>query len=148
MAERFALRHIEKSFGSVHALRGVDFLVRAGQLHALLGENGAGKTTLMRIAYGLTTPDAGAIEFDGHPTPIRSPRDAGARGIGMVHQHFTSVPQLTVGENIALTADWPVRPKSLRHRVRQLCERLGLSLDPDAIVGTLPVALRSSPEPQ
>ncbi|MEE8061745.1 MAG: ATP-binding cassette domain-containing protein, partial [Gemmatimonadales bacterium] len=64
MAGRFALRHIEKSFGSVQALRGVDFLVRAGQLHALLGENGAGKTTLMRIAYGLTTPDAGAIEFD------------------------------------------------------------------------------------
>ena len=104
MGERLALRHIVKSFGSVQALRGVDFLVHAGQLHALLGENGAGKTTLMRVAYGLTMPEAGVIELDGCPTPIRSPRDARARGIGMVHQHLTSVPQLTVGENIALTA--------------------------------------------
>ena len=142
MAERFALRHIEKSFGSVHALRGVDFLMRRGEVHALLGENGAGKTTLMRIAYGLTTPDSGHVELAGKAMPIGSPRQARALGIGMVHQHFTSVPELTVWENIALTAGWPVRPERIRVRVRELCDRLELPLDPDITVSTLPVALK------
>ena len=137
-----ALRHIEKSFGSVRALAGVDFEVGRGQLHALLGENGAGKTTLMRVAYGLEHPDSGTIEIDDRRVVIGSPREARDRGIGMVHQHFTSIPQLTVGENIALAAAWPTRPKLVRDRVLALCDRLALPLDPDARAGTLPVALK------
>ena len=78
MAERLALRHIDKRFGSVHALHDVEFVLHAGQVHALLGENGAGKTTLMRIAYGLTRADRGSVEFNGKPATIETPRDARA----------------------------------------------------------------------
>ncbi len=74
MAERLALQHIDKRFGSVHALWDVDFVLHAGQVHALLGENGAGKTTLMRIAYGLTRADRGALRFNGMPVATETPR--------------------------------------------------------------------------
>ena len=86
MAERLALQHIDKRFGSVHALRDVEFVLHSGQVHALLGENGAGKTTLMRIAYGMTRADRGTVRFNGAPATIGTPRDARAIGIGMVHQ--------------------------------------------------------------
>ena len=97
-----SLVRISKRFGRVQALGGVDFALAAGTVHALLGENGAGKSTLMHIAYGLMSPDAGEIRLDGHPVVIASPRIARSHGIGMVHQHFTSVPALTVTENIQL----------------------------------------------
>jgi simple sugar transport system ATP-binding protein len=142
MAERFALQHIDKRFGSVHALEDVDFVLHAGQVHALLGENGAGKTTLMRIAYGLTRADLGTVRLNGVPVAIGTPRDARALGIGMVHQHFTSVPELSVGENVALAAGWPVRPTRIRQQVTALCRSLDLPLDPDAPAGALPVALQ------
>jgi ABC-type uncharacterized transport system ATPase subunit len=96
------LRGISKAFGSVHALRGADFVLAPGEVHALLGENGAGKSTLMHIAYGMTAPDAGTILVRGSEAAIRSPRNSRALGIGMVHQHFTSIAALTVGENIEL----------------------------------------------
>jgi ABC-type uncharacterized transport system ATPase subunit len=99
---RVELRGIFKRFGSVQALRGADFVVVPGRVHALLGENGAGKSTLMHIAYGMVTADAGELHVDGVPVAIRSPRDARALGIGMVHQHFTSVPALSVRENVLL----------------------------------------------
>jgi ABC-type uncharacterized transport system ATPase subunit len=99
---RVELRGIFKRFGSVQALRGADFVVVPGRVHALLGENGAGKSTLMHVAYGMVAADAGEILVDGVPVEIRSPRDARALGIGMVHQHFTSVPALSVTENILL----------------------------------------------
>ena len=104
-----ALRGIRKHFGSVQALRGADFTLMPGELHALLGENGAGKTTLMHVAYGLVRPDAGERRDRAgcrHGDP--SPRAARRLGIGMVHQHFTSVPALSVAENVALAAGWPV----------------------------------------
>jgi len=136
------LRGIRKHFGSVQALRGADFTLMPGELHALLGENGAGKTTLMHVAYGLVRPDAGSIAVEGSLRAVASARMARRLGIGMVHQHFTSVPALTVAENVALAAGWPVRPRALRERVRSLSERVGLPLDPDARAGHLSVALK------
>ena len=137
-----ALRGIRKRFGSVHALRGADFTLMPGELHALLGENGAGKTTLMHVAYGLVRPDAGEIAVDGIRRAIPSPRAARRLGIGMVHQHFTSVPALTVAENVALAAEWNVSPGLLRERVRSLSERMGLPLEPDVPAGRLSIALK------
>ncbi|HEY8104618.1 MAG TPA: ATP-binding cassette domain-containing protein [Gemmatimonadales bacterium] len=136
------LRGIVKRFGPVQALRGADFTLRAGEVHALLGENGAGKSTLMHVAYGLLRPDAGTIVVRGRTVMPRSPRDARRLGIGMVHQHFTSVPALTVAENIALTAGWGLSPRALRERVLALTSRVGLPLDPDARADTLPVAAK------
>ena len=136
------LAGIEKRFGSVHALRGVDFVLAPGEVHALLGENGAGKSTLMHVAYGLVRPDAGEIRVDGMRRRIATPRVARAVGIGMVHQHFTSVPALTVAENVALSAGWPAAPREMRERTRVLSERMGLPLDPDQRAGRLSVSLK------
>ena len=137
-----ALRGIRKQFGPVQALRGADFTLMPGELHALLGENGAGKTTMMHMAYGLARPDAGTIAIDGAVVSVPSPRAARRLGVGMVHQHFTSVPALSVAENVALAAGWPVRPAPLRGRVRALAEQIGLPLDPDAPAGRLSVGLK------
>jgi len=136
------LAGIEKRFGSVHALRGVDFVLAPGEVHALLGENGAGKSTLMHVAYGLVRPDAGEIRVDGVRRRIATPRVARALSIGMVHQHFTSVPALTVAENVALSAGWPAAPREMRERTRVVTERMGLPLDPDQRAGRLSVSLK------
>jgi general nucleoside transport system ATP-binding protein len=136
------LAGIHKRFGSVHALRGADFTLLPGEVHALLGENGAGKTTLMQIAAGLLRPDSGEVRVGGQVRPGLSPRAARRLGIGMVHQHFTSVPAFTVAENVALAAGWPVAPGRLRERVLELGGRIGLPLDPDARVERLSVGLR------
>jgi simple sugar transport system ATP-binding protein len=126
----------------VQALRGADFTLMPGELHALLGENGAGKTTLMHVAYGLVRPDAGTIAVDGSTRAITSARVARRLGIGMVHQHFTSVPALTVAENVALAAGWAVQPRTLHGRVRSLSERVGLPLEPETRAGHLSVGLK------
>ncbi|HKT59730.1 MAG TPA: ATP-binding cassette domain-containing protein [Gemmatimonadales bacterium] len=126
----------------MQALRGADFTLAPGELHALLGENGAGKTTLMHVAFGLVRPDAGEVLVAGVPRSITSPRVARRLGIGMVHQHFTSVPALSVAENVALAAGWPVAPEPLRARVEALAERFGLPLDPDVRASALSVALK------
>ncbi|MEO6865338.1 MAG: ATP-binding cassette domain-containing protein, partial [Gemmatimonadaceae bacterium] len=96
------LASITKRFGRATALDSASLSARRGTVHALLGENGAGKTTLMRIAFGMLRPDAGSISVDGVCQAFASPSDAIAAGIGMVHQHFTLVPAMTVTENIAL----------------------------------------------
>ncbi len=137
-----ALTDISKSFGAVQALRGVSLALAPGEVHAVLGENGAGKSTLMHIANGLLQPDAGAIVLDGQPVRFRSVRDARRRGIGMVHQHSTAVPALSVAENIALAAGWPVAPAALHRRVLELTGRLSLPLDPTAPAGRLTVGLK------
>ena len=134
------LRGIQKSFGSVHAVRGADFSLGPGEIHALLGENGAGKTTLMRIAAGLLLPDQGGMVVHGARFAPRHPPDARRAGIGMVHQHFTSVPAFSVQDNVALGAGWPVRPRDLFPRVQSLITELGFSLDPKERAGNLPVA--------
>jgi simple sugar transport system ATP-binding protein len=133
---------IHKRFGSVQALRGADFSLARGELHALLGENGAGKTTLMHVAIGMVRRDAGEVRVDGVPQSITSPRAARALGIGMVHQHFTAIPAMTVAENIALFAGWNGTPGKISEQARSAAERLGLPLDPDQRAGRLSVALK------
>jgi general nucleoside transport system ATP-binding protein len=133
---------IRKRFGSVIALDGADFTLQAGEIHALLGENGAGKSTLMHIAYGLVRSDAGEVVINGVTQRIRSPKQARAHGMGMVHQHFTSIPSLSVAENVALAAGWAVRPGELAQRTTSLSERLGLPLDPQQRAGRLSVTLK------
>ncbi|KTS05711.1 ABC transporter ATP-binding protein [Microbacterium testaceum] len=137
------LRGIVKRFGSMTAVDHVDLDVRAGSIHALLGENGAGKSTLMNCLFGLERPDEGSIEIDGHPVAITSPRRALDAGIGMVHQHFKLVPSLTVAENVALGRE-PVRGGLVDRRAQidraaRVAREFGLDVDPTDIVRTLSV---------
>src|SRR5436190_3220332 len=107
------LRGIKKSFGGVRALRGVSFDLRAGEIHALLGENGAGKSTLIKTLGGIHTPDAGEILMEGRPTRISSPAEAARLGIRVIHQELALAPNLSVAEN-----PFPGRePGRLRRRV-------------------------------
>jgi ABC-type uncharacterized transport system ATPase subunit len=131
------MRGIVKRFGNVLANGGVDFDLRAGEIHALLGENGAGKTTLMNILYGLVRPDDGTILVRGEPVHLRSPQDAIAHGIGMVHQHFMLVPTLTVAENMIVgeRGSLPLpkaRLAEVAERVDALGQRYGLRV-PSAV---------------
>lgn len=135
-----ALAHITHSFGAAKVLDDVSFEVRPGEIHALLGENGAGKSTLMRVAYGLLAPEAGSVHVG--TTRIGSPRDARRAGVGMVHQHFTSIPAFSVAENVALAAGWHGASRVLARRTAEVVARLALPLDPDAITATLSVQLR------
>ena len=97
------LQNLTKTFGNLVAVDNVNFELQAGEIHAILGENGAGKSTLMNLIYGLYQPSDGSIHISGKPKILKSPRDAIASGIGMVHQHFMLIENLTVAENIALT---------------------------------------------
>lgn len=135
------LRGITKRFGDLVANDGIDFDVRRGEVHALLGENGAGKTTVMRIAYGLTQADAGQILVGGRPIPTRSPKDAIAAGIGMVTQHFSLVRPMTVAENVALGRSTGLRLDlaEARRSAAEASERFGIRVDPAAVVGDLSV---------
>lgn len=128
-----------KRFGAFTALEDVSMKIRAGSVHALLGENGAGKTTLMRVVYGMLRPDAGTVRVHGTSVSFRSSADAIARGIGMVHQHFTLVPAMTVAENVALGMRGLFDARAAAAHVHALGERTGLVLDPAARVDTLPV---------
>ncbi len=133
---------VVKSFPGVLANDHVDFDVRRGEIHALLGENGAGKSTLMQVLAGLYRPDAGTIRIDGRAEAFRSPRDAIAAGIGMVHQHFTLVPSQTVAENVLLGLDRPrfrLDLKRTEREVARLAEEVGLRVDPSARVWQLSV---------
>ncbi|MHB8837424.1 MAG: ABC transporter ATP-binding protein [Gemmatimonadaceae bacterium] len=141
-----SLRAIDKRFGEVRALASASLDVRRGTLHAVLGENGAGKTTLMRIAFGLMRPDEGSIALDGVPVTLTSSRDAIARGLGMVHQHFTLVPAMTVAENIALGGRGLLHSREVAATVQALAERTGLSVDPSARVGQLGVGAQQRVE--
>ncbi|MBV6520018.1 MAG: Ribose import ATP-binding protein RbsA [Gemmatimonadaceae bacterium] len=140
------LRNVQKRFGSVVALDGVSLQVASGSVHALLGENGAGKTTLMRIAYGLTRPDLGRIGVGGTWRHFRSPMDALDAGVGMVQQHFSLVPSMTVAENVVLGTRLPFRPTVIRRIVLELAEKTGLPVDPDARVETLSIGAQQRVE--
>ncbi len=130
---------ITKSFGEFKALDNVSITVAKGAIHAILGENGAGKTTLMNILYGLYRPDEGQILLDGKALRMTSPRDAIAQGIGMIHQHFMLVNSLTVTENIVLGLDRGLEQidfKTHEKRIRELSQRIGFDIDPQAEVWT------------
>src|ERR671935_750493 len=119
------LQGITKRFPGVVANDHIDFDLRAGEVHALLGENGAGKSTLMNVLYGLYHPDEGEIRVKGEPVRMSSPKDAIERGIGMVHQHFMLIPVMTVTENIVLAAEPTyagvlLDVEAARNRVREL----------------------------
>ena len=135
-------RGIVKAFPGIVANDEVDFDLRTGEIHALLGENGAGKSTLMNILAGLYQPDAGEIRLDGQPVAFRSPRDAIAAGLGMVHQHFTLVPSQTVTENILLGLDRPrfrLHARRSEAEVGRLADQFGLRVDPRAKIWQLSV---------
>jgi ABC-type uncharacterized transport system ATPase subunit len=138
------LRGITKRFPGVVANDRIDFDLRRGEVHALLGENGAGKSTLMNVLYGLYHPDEGEIRIGGEPVKMSSPKDAIAQGIGMVHQHFMLIPVMTVAENIVLGNE-PRREgaildlKAAGNRVRELSERYGLAVDPRARIQNISV---------
>ncbi|MFI9400607.1 ABC transporter ATP-binding protein [Nocardia sp. NPDC052316] len=141
---RLELRGLTKRFGTFLANDHIDLTVAPGEIHCLLGENGAGKSTLMNMLYGLLQPDEGEILLNGTAIRCHSPRDAIAAGIGMVHQHFMLVPVFTVAENIILGRE-PVKGfaaldrEAARRRVRELSQRYGLPVDPDALVADLSV---------
>ena len=139
MTDVLALSNVVVRFGAVTALSDASISVRPGTVHALLGENGAGKTTLMRVAYGMQRPDAGRLTIDGQVVTLHSPSDAMRYGIGMVHQHFTLVPAMSVAENVALGMRGPYNARHSAERVRVVGQRTGLLLDPTARVGDLPV---------
>jgi ABC-type uncharacterized transport system ATPase subunit len=135
---------LTKRYGALTANDAVDFELLPGEIHVLLGENGAGKSTLMNMLYGMSAPDAGEIRREGWPVTLRTPTDAIALGIGMVHQHFMLVPVFTVAENVMLGAEVTRAGGVLEHRkvaeeLRALSSRYGLEIDPDARVDTLSV---------
>jgi simple sugar transport system ATP-binding protein len=133
---------ITKRFQGVMANQAIDFSVKAGEIHALLGENGAGKTTLMNILCGLYAPDAGEIRVQGQLVQFRSTRDAIAAGIGMVHQHFRLVESFTVAENIVLGQSSKLLrepPKQLDSRIQLLADQYGLKVNPSAQIWQLSV---------
>ena len=134
---------IVKRFPGVLANDHVNLTVKAGEIHALLGENGAGKSTLMRVLYGLYQPDDGQISIDGKPIRFESPADAIEIGIGMVHQHFMLVPSLTVVENVALglksSRGLLLDLDVVAARCAELSKRYGLNIEPDVYVWQLSV---------
>jgi galactofuranose transport system ATP-binding protein len=140
------LRGITKRFLGVTALNGVDFTLRAGEIHALLGENGAGKSTLIKVLTGVYAPDAGTITLAGQPIAPASPKDAERLGISTVYQEVNLIPALSVAENIALGRqpgwfgflNW----RAIRRHAREALARLELDLDVDAELGSLSVALQ------
>jgi len=142
-APALELRGITKRFGSLVANNAIDFELKRGEIHALLGENGAGKSTLMNVLYGLHKPDEGEMLVGGEKVEITSPRHAMNLGIGMVHQHFMLVPVMTVAENLVLGAEprngLLLDYKAAARRTRELSERFGLAVDPDTKVENLGV---------
>lgn len=133
------LERVSKRYGDVPALEDVSLSVARGTVHALLGENGAGKTTLMSIAYGLVRPDRGTLTVSGLRRRLRSPVDALDAGVGMVQQHFSLVPAMTVAENVSLGMRGPYGTTTGRTTVLELAQSTGLAIDPDARVADLSI---------
>ena len=141
------LENVSKHFGGVAALRNVDFTLKRGEIHGLVGENGAGKSTTMKIIAGVHTDFDGVMKINGKTVKLRSARDALSNSIGMVHQELSIVPDLTVAENVFLgnqpltslgTVDW----KRMNSESKKLIASLGLDIDPTTTMGTLPVGLQ------
>ena len=144
MTDQVAVRMsgIVKRFPGVVANDGVNLEIRAGEVHALLGENGAGKSTLSNILTGLYRADEGVVEVGGRPCEFSSPRDALDAGIGMVHQHFRLVSTFTVAENVVLgeaNGSLFMNQDEVAARVQELSDRYGLAVDPHARIWQLSV---------
>ncbi len=138
------ITRLSKSFGPIRALRGVDFELRRGEIHAIAGENGAGKSTLMKIIDGILRPDEGEIAIDGKPIRIASPAHAQRLGIGFVHQEIALCPDITVAENIFMAVTNSSRAlfmdyRDLERRAGEILDRLG-EIDPAAPVRTLSIS--------
>ena len=152
MSEALAgLAGIVRRFGPVTALDGADLEVRAGEVHGVLGENGAGKSTLLNILGGMLHADAGTLTLHGAPLTLRSPREAWANGIGLVHQHFKLVRRLTVLENLALgrrtaSRGWRLPLRHVGEKADELMERVGLKVPVHAVVEDLGVGDRQRVE--
>jgi ABC-type uncharacterized transport system ATPase subunit len=144
------LRGITKRFGSLFANDHIDLDIKPGEIHCLLGENGAGKSTLMNVLYGMLQPDEGEITIDGRPHTSRTPKEAMAAGIGMVHQHFMLVEVFSVAENLILgreqTTGGVLNMRQARATVRELSDRYRLAVDPDALIEDLPVGIQQRVE--
>lgn len=148
---KLELKGITKSFGALVANDHIDLVVESGEIHSLLGENGAGKSTLMNVLYGLYEPTEGEILIDDVPVKFSGPADAMAAGIGMVHQHFMLVPVFTVVENVALGDESTkfggvLDLNATRHKIREISDRFGFGVDPDALVEDLPVGVQQRVE--
>ena len=148
---KLELRGVTKRFGTLVANDRINLTVEAGEIHALLGENGAGKSTLMNVLYGLYQADEGQILLDDKVQSFKGPGDAMAAGIGMVHQHFMLIPVFTVAENVVLGNE-PTKKLGLldleaaRKKVRELSDRFGFDVDPDAVIEDLPVGVQQRVE--
>ena len=143
MGHLLETRKLTKVFGDFTANQDVDFWCDEGKVTSLLGENGAGKTTLMNMIYGLYQPDGGEIFFDGKPVTFKSPRDAIAVEIQMVHQHFMLIDEFTVAENVVMGAE-PVKgllfhTKEARRRVLEISDAYHFGIDPAMRVSDLSV---------
>ncbi|MEM7716440.1 MAG: ABC transporter ATP-binding protein [Cyanobacteria bacterium P01_A01_bin.68] len=142
------LENITKSFGSFIANDNISFEIETGKIHAILGENGAGKTTLMNIISGLYQPNSGQIYLENQPVHITSANTAIKLGIGMIHQHFMLVPQLSVTENIILGIDknWSLNLKNKQQKIADLSNSYGLEINPETKVADLPVGTQQRVE--
>ncbi len=140
------LSDISKSFGGVQALRGVDFTLKAGEIHGLVGENGAGKSTLMKIIAGVHTDYTGTIKIEGKEVRFRSARDALNAGVGMVHQELSIVPDLSIAENVFLgaqpTSGGIIAWKRMVSEARAHLAGLGIDVDPRERMGSLSIGLQ------
>lgn len=143
------MQRITKRFGSLIANDGINFDLRKGEVHALLGENGAGKTTLMNVLFGIYIPEEGEILLNGKPFHVSNPKDAISNGIGMVHQHFMLIPPLTVLQNIVLGQDCSLAKMDMdtpRKKVEQLCQQYNFRVDLDAKVKNISVGAQQRVE--
>jgi len=148
---KLELRNITKRFGTLTANDNISLTLEPGEIHSLLGENGAGKSTLMNVLYGLLQPDEGQILIDDQPVKFNGPGDAMAAGIGMVHQHFMLIPVFTVAENVVLGNEPTSKIGGLdldkaREQVKEISDRFGFEIDPDAKIQDLPVGAQQRVE--
>ena len=142
MSELLSAQHINKSFSGVQVLRDVQFSLRAGEVHALLGENGAGKSTLLKTLFGMYKPDSGTLSVNGQSVTLSSPRDAQAQGIAMIHQELALIPELTVAQNVLLGNEGRevLNYAQMEARVQPFLDQVGLTVSPGTPVKRLTIA--------
>jgi ABC-type sugar transport system ATPase subunit len=143
---KLELRNITKRFGTLVANDNISLTLAPGEILSLLGENGAGKSTLMNVLYGLLQPDEGQILLDDKQVKFSGPGEAMAAGVGMVHQHFMLIPVFTVAENVVLGHEPTGKVGNLdldaaRKLVKEISDRFGFNVDPDALIQDLPVGV-------